>query len=211
METELRLGRKDDDSGSMEVLTGSFSNEDIELLNLFVSNMERVLASRALQNGLPVISNIEWSKELGLLLTCESIDDSALHELLHVLRPLILQNERASFHQISALIVRRFADKELNRTVKGLRHCFERGQLAAYMDVSVGGQSLFDDELFKIWLNGEQYHSDKNKARVWREFEMSLSSSNTRALVINQLNGRVAALCDLLNLINMALGSRPSK
>ncbi|MDI6529000.1 hypothetical protein QMA71_26000 [Pseudomonas otitidis] len=211
METELRLGRKDDDSGSMEVLTGSFSNEDIELLNLFVSNMERVLASRALQNGLPVISNIEWSKELGLLLTCESIDDSALHELLHVLRPLILQNERASFHQISALIVRRFADKELNRTVKGLRHCFERGQLAAYMDVSVGGQSLFDDELFKIWLNGEQYHSDKNKARVWREFEMSLSSSNTRALVINQLNGRVAALCDLLNLINMALGSRPSE
>ncbi|MBO2928417.1 hypothetical protein [Metapseudomonas otitidis] len=211
METELRLGRKDDDSGSMEVLTGSFSNEDIELLNLFVSNMERVLASRALQNGLPVISNIEWSKELGLLLTCESIDDSALHELLHVLRPLILQNERASFHQISALIVRRFADKGLNRTVKGLRHCFERGQLAAYMDVSVGGQSLFDDELFKIWLNGEQYHSDKNKARVWREFEMSLSSSNTRALVINQLNGRVAALCDLLNLINMALGSRPSE
>lgn len=211
METELRLGRKDDDSGSMEVLTGSFSNEDIELLNLFVSNMERVLASRALQNGLPVISNIEWSKELGFLLTCESIDDSALHELLHVLRPLILQNERASFHQISALIVRRFADKGLNRTVKGLRHCFERGQLAAYMDVSVGGQSLFDDELFKIWLNGEQYHSDKNKARVWREFEMSLSSSNTRALVINQLNGRVAALCDLLNLINMALGSRPSE
>ncbi|WP_435634558.1 hypothetical protein ACSC9U_22115 [Pseudomonas solani] len=211
MGTDLSLGRRSDDSDSIEVLTGTFSDEDVELLDLFVSNMSRVLGSRASQSGLPVISRIAWDESRGLSFTCEVVDDSALYELLHVLRPLILQNERASFHQISALIVRRFADKELGQTMKELRQCFERGQLSAYMNVSIGEQSLFDDELFKTWLNGELYHSDKEKARVWRELEVSLSASNTRALVINQLNGKVVALCDLLNLIHMALGSRSAE
>ena len=45
------------------------------------------------------------------------------------------------------------------------REVFQKGGYEAYFQISVGNQPLFDESTFKLWLNGQQYHTDKETLR----------------------------------------------
>lgn len=174
------------------------------LLKRFAAAMERVRGTALLKRGLPAITNMKWSGA-GMEFSCEPYSDAELFELLHVLRHLILSQESASFEKVLALLGRRFSCREFGDHAKALRHLFENGELSSYMQVSVGGQPLFDGSLLRMWLNGTQYHTDEEKAAVWSKLEGSLESDNARALVMNQLHSRVNSLFLLDNLCNLIL------
>ena len=95
--------------------------------------------------------------------------------------------------------------REFGAHVKALRNLFENGELSSYMQISVGGQPLFDGSLLRMWLNGTQYHTDKEKAAAWSKLEGSLETENARALVMNQLHSRVKALFLLEHVVNLVL------
>ncbi|MCP5234169.1 MAG: hypothetical protein H6945_00315 [Zoogloeaceae bacterium] len=137
---------------------------------------------------------------------CAPYSDAELHELLHVLRPVILHKEATSFNNIAALLGRRFSSRAFADHMKVIRRVFEHGELNLYMQVSVGGQPLFHESLLDNWLNGAQYHTDAEKAEVWRALEKSLTAPNARAVVMSQLQGKVKALFNLEYIVALVLG-----
>ena len=180
----------------VETLTATFGPKEIELLRRFDTAVSRVRVTALLRRGMPSISNMRLASETGMEMeiTCPPYEDGELHELLHVLRPLILQNEAISFHNIASLLGKRFSSERFRARLKAFRELFENGEFRAYMQMEIDGQPLFDDSFIKLWLNSEQYHMDEEKAAVWKELETALSVPNTRAIVITQLQGKVKAL-----------------
>ena len=193
----------EDGSPSLKI-TGDFYADDIELLRLFVVQMSRVREARLLQTGLPGISNIRFANNV-LEFVCKEYTNADLHELLHVLRPLILENERASFQRVAALIGRRFGSRELADHLRTVRKVFNDGIASLYMQISLENQPLFDASVLNMWLNGTQYHTDSDKADEWAKVERTITEKNARALLMNQLHGKVHALMSLQYLVDLIL------
>jgi hypothetical protein len=159
---------------------------------------------------MPTISNISITAEAGIKLTCAPYTNSELHEFLHVLRPVILQKEPASFQTVSNLLYSRINNLVLSDYLKRVQSMFEHGELRGYMQISLGDQPFFDKSILKLWLNAEQYHTDEKKADDWTKFEQSLTTENARALVMAQLHSKVKALMHLEDVVNLVIEKHES-
>lgn len=193
----------DNDNNLIETISRTFETADLDILNKFVAAMARVRGSTLIKRGMPAITNISYTPEGGMQYTCAPYEDYELHELLHVLRPLILPGEDMSFGKVTALFCKRFANKQFNSKLQIWRSMFENGELSAYMQITVGNQSLLDYTSLQLWLNGTQYHTDDEKASAWKRIEASLGADNARAIVMNQLYSKVKALFLLENLVDL--------
>lgn len=201
----VTLELRDDKNEIVGTVTAAFQPDDLTQFNQFVEAVQRLRNCALLQRGMPGIVNMEWTGEKGMKFTCAQYSDAELYELLHVLRPLILFKEATSFGKIAGLMGHRFSNKQFAQHLRALRSMFDHGELKAYMQISIGGQPLFDDSLIHTWLNGVQYHTDADKAKAWKEIEKSLSSDNARALVMNQLQSKVKAIFLLEHLVKLVL------
>jgi hypothetical protein len=191
---KVRLKLSDESGASVEEIDGNFTVDDAPLLKQYLEQMKRVRDAALVVKGVPFITNMTWSAGGPMKFTAGEFSNGDLYELLHVLRPLILESEVASFHKTLALLGHRFKNKTYALHQKAVRRLFEEGELSMYMQLSVNGQKLFDQSLLHTWLNGTQYHTDAGKAAAWTKLESALTSENARAIVISQLHSRVKAL-----------------
>jgi hypothetical protein len=175
-------------------VTATFSVEDVALLRKFTALVRRVREASLLVRGMPDVSRIKLEAGFGLTLTCAEYSDAELHELLHVLRPLILQEEPTSFHRITSRLKRTILQADVRAYLDLQSRVFKDGELRMYLQISIGEQPLFDESLLRNWLNGTQYHGDPEKEEAWRRIEGNLNESGGRALVMSQLRGKVVAL-----------------
>ena len=203
---EVRLGLQTKAEDPVETVPGSFDDSEIALLRRYVEFVDRLRVTKLLQRGMPGITNMNWKQDKGMKWTCPPYENAELHELLHVLRPLILSKEATSFERITGLLGRKFDSEKFRGHLKLQRTIFEDGELKLYMQISLNDQPLLDDATLKLWLNGEQYHTDEEKAASWKEIEEALTVDNTRALVITQLKAKVKALFNVQYIANLILG-----
>ncbi|MCU7993308.1 hypothetical protein L5L55_00010 [Shewanella glacialipiscicola] len=189
----IHLEERSDDGAILDTLSGDVSDSDWRILTKFLSHLDRAMECSLIRREIPRITGMKW--EAGeMKFNAGSYSNAELYELLHVLRPLILHKEPASFGAVRAILGRCFKNKRLSAHLKELQHIFDHGQLAAYMQVSIGEQPLFDSSLLRIWLNGTQYHTEEEKAAAWSEIEADLTTESALAIIINQLNDRVFSL-----------------
>jgi hypothetical protein len=203
--TEVRLGLKTGSGDLIETVSATFEASEIDVLRRYVEFVDRVRETTLLRRGMPAISNMSWKPEEGMKWACPSYENSELHELLHVLRPLILSKEATSFERIAGMLGKKFASDNFRGHLKLQRTIFEDGELKLYMQISLNDQPLLADSTLKLWLNGEQYHTDEEKAVTWKEIEDALTIENTRALVITQLQAKVKALFNLQYIATLVL------
>ena len=203
---EVRLGLRAEVDDPVEEVSGTFDDSEIDLLRRFVDFVDRVRETKLLQRGMPAITNIAWNPGEGMKWTCPPYENGELHELLHVLRPLILSREATSFERVTGMLGKKFDSEKFRGHLKLQRTIFENGELKLYMQISLNDQPLLDDATLKLWLYGEQYHTDEEKAATWKEIEKALTVENTRALVITQLQAKVKALFNVQYIANLILG-----
>lgn len=202
---EARLALRAEENDPVEVVSGTFDDSEVDLLRRFAAFVDRVRETKLLQKEMPAITNIEWKAAEGMKWTCAAYDNGELHELLHVLRPLILYKEIASFELITGILGKKFTSGKFRGHLKLQRAIFKNGELNLYMQITINDHPLLDDETLKLWLNGEQYHTDEEKAVAWRNIEKALTVENTRALVITQLQAKVKALFNIQYIVNLIL------
>ena len=134
--------------------------------------------------------------DVGLKIDCRPIENANLYELLHVLRPIILQRESCSFLKIRGLILRKFANDTLTAQFKTLLRLYEDGELSFYMIIDLAGfrKPLLSSKTLYLWLNAEEYHTDVEKSKEWRELCDYISNESSRAVVISLLHSKVKAI-----------------
>jgi len=185
-------------------IEGAFADSDLATLRGFLALVGRVNDSSLLARGMPGMSGLRFDED-GFHLTAKPYSNAELHELLHVLRPLILDDEKHSYGRISGLLKRVFRDEQFKKHLRGFQRIYDHGEMSLYMQVTIGDSKLFDKSVLHTWLNGKQYHTDTEKAEAWEKFEQSLSTENARALLIAQLQGKVKALFHLAYLAQLVL------
>lgn len=200
----LSLSKSD---GPQLVAQANFADEDIALLSHYISFVNRLDESTLLARGIPEIKNITMSRENGLVIVCDSYTNTELYEILHLLRPLILQDEKTSFYKISALINNRFRNEHVGRHIKYLRRIFNDGELSRYIQLTVAKQPIFDESFLKLWLNAEQYHADPEKIAAWEPVKNSLRLDNERAIIVSMLRSKVKAIHNLAHIAELVTGA----
>lgn len=195
----------DSEDNVAATITADFESGDLDQLRKFSALMSRVKETALLARGFAGITNMKWAAGAGMVFTCAPYTNPELYELLHVLRPVMLEEESASFHKMLALLGRRFRDKTFAQHQRALRHIFEEGELSNYMQISVGGQKLLHNSILRLWLNGTQYHSDQEKQDAWNSLEASLTENNARAIAIELVHSRVKALLLLDHIVGLVL------
>lgn len=182
---------------------GELSTGDLATLTLFCQHMVRVNESTLVKRGIPE-ARLAGDLSNGLPLSCESYSDNELHELLHVLRPVILPRETASFSRVVGIASRAFPGY-IRQRGKVLRRVFDHGEYHLYLQIRVDGVPVFDDATLKLWLNGEQYHADEEKRAAWRCFQAAVTPPKARALVVTQIASKLKALWELEHLATAIL------
>jgi len=203
---EVHIGVQTTAENPVETVSANFDEPEIDLLRRYVEFVHRLRETRLLQRGIPAITNMDWKQGEGMKWTCAPYENSELHELLHVLRPLILSKEATSFERITGMLGKKFDNKKFRSYLKLQRTIFEDGELMLFMQISLNDQPLLNDATLKLWLNGEQYHTEEEKAATWKKIEKALTIENTRALVITQLQAKVKALFNVNYIANLILG-----
>ena len=204
----VRLKLRGEEDQVLHEIVGEFTHDDLTLFEKYKEQVARVKESALYKRDLPSITNMEWRAGEGMKFTCGEYTNAELYELLHVLRPLILEREPTSFAKVVGLLGRRFKDKNYAAHQRTLRKMFEDGELSMYMQITVGEQPILDSSLLHIWLNGTQYHGDAEKATAWEKLESSLSTQTARGVVITQLQSKVKALLFLEHEASLVLAYR---
>ncbi|MBU2805266.1 hypothetical protein HF668_08935 [Acidithiobacillus ferridurans] len=192
-----------EDGATREEVTLSFSETDVQLLEHYLTNCDRLKEARLLKGEFPRIKNITWTAEAGLSFTLSEFSYGDVCELLHLARPIFLSREPVSFEKATATIGRQAKGTAIAQHLKFLRSTYERGDYQPYFQVTVGGVPLFEDETLKRWLNGVEYHQDKEKAEIVKDLESSLAKEVARGIFVSQLSGRVRAALMLGHLASL--------
>ena len=200
----VTLSLNDEDGNLIEKISTSFADKDVALFNSYLIFLARVRGCTILKRGFSAAS-MTFNDKTGLEFTCPEYSDSEIYELLHLLRPLILDDEVSSFKKISGLIGKGFVSKNLRSYLKDIRRTFDDGEMSFMMQIQIGEQKLFHQSLLYKWLNGTQYHTDIDKAEDWQELEKSLTTEGARALVIGQLYSKIKALFELEYIVRLIL------
>lgn len=66
---------------------------------------------------------------------------------------------------------------------------------------------LFHEKTLDAWLNGIEYHQDKDKAEIVRRIEESLTQETARGIFVSQMSGRLKAIFWLEKLSQFILNS----
>jgi hypothetical protein len=103
-----------EDSSVVLTVAGNFSREELDTLTQYVNLMRRIRACALLSRGMAGFGGMKFDNtgitiRLSLPSPCT---DSELHELLHVMRPVTLEKERASFKNIRTILGRRVRSEE---------------------------------------------------------------------------------------------------
>lgn len=189
----IRLHLTPEDESEHHDLELSFEQHEVELLAKYLANCDRLEQAKIFQVGFPTVRNISWTNTEGMKFEVADFDYSHVCELLHLARPIFLSKEPASFEKTQAVFGKKSEGSALSRHLKFLRDTYERGDYQPYFQVTIHDTPLFHDTTLKAWLNGIEYHQDKDKAAVVASLEKVLTAKVARGVFISQLSGRIRA------------------
>ncbi len=117
-----------EDGTQVARIEGAFSDGDLRILQMYAGLMARIREAGLIARGMPFITKMEWQPGSMMKFTCPPFTNGELYELLHVLRPVTLESEVASFKNVMAILGRAFKDKAFAAHQKYVRRIFKDGR-----------------------------------------------------------------------------------
>lgn len=194
--------------GTVDIINLSFDDKDLEVLNLYSENYNRLLSARLIKNGLPSITKIWWEEKSGSKFEFSNFNNQDVSELLHLSRPFLLYKEPASFEKVYAIFGRQGKGTSLIGHLKDIRYLYKNGEYLSLFQIKIDDIPLFHDRTLKDWLNGKEYHQDKEKREKYNKLEKALGNDATRYIFVSQLSGSIKAIHMLAHIVNMILNKK---
>jgi hypothetical protein len=162
MEFGFQLTRKD--TGAVEELRGDISAEDWVLFTEFRDYSGEIRNAEWFRAGLDAGFSLKYKQETGLSVEVPNQpSNAAVRELLHLLRPFVLQKERKAYVRVASKLWQYFDHPYLRQVLAKSRKIFDDGQFSLYGHIELNDLRLNDDRTFGLWLNAFEYHRDPAK------------------------------------------------
>lgn len=223
---------KNDNTCLEELVDLTFDDNDLVLFTLFTENFNRLKTSRMIENDkIPVLEKISASSEQYLEIVFSDFEYQDVYELLHLLRPFILDKEPASFKKIYSIFEKKAEKTPLTSVLESIKNQYDKGDYQPYFQLThieysfpddneikdlsdeeiidlmfelesqESSINLFDNTTLLKWLNGMEYHQDKEKQKNVKQLDKALGKKTMRGVFICQLAGKIRAISKLAYLI----------
>jgi len=202
-----------DSSGSTKV-EAEFSDEDWTLLEEFATVFDELSASPATRAVASFGFSIKWDHESGWAPVDTSSFPSTtdLAAFLHLLRPIILTDERTHFMKVLKTISQRAPSKAW----KALRAQFEGRRFESMLTISVTAAPRSDQpepqtfilnsgRTLQKWLNAFQYHRDATLAAEFHEIHADdfPTPDHVKGMMLQLLVDKVVVAAKLREIIRV--------
>ncbi|NTW51819.1 MAG: hypothetical protein HGB22_04455 [Chlorobiaceae bacterium] len=197
----VTLSLTDDAGELLESVSATFTADDISLLQKYVCRVGRVRLCRVLKRGMPTISSLATIMGFNL----DPYTKAELHDLLHQLTPLILQDEAASFHNISGLLSQKIQGSNFADNLTVVRQIFEHGEDSLYKQIGQTGQQLFHSSLSNTEVIETDRGTDIRTVERGAKPDRKPFPKKEQSVGVKQLQGKVKALLMLEYIVNLVL------
>lgn len=204
--TELKL--RTSEGGEAEIIPIQLEESEWDRLEEFVRLVQRAESSQMVQQGRGLQLRVTWEQEDGLRMSSQLPPESEISEFLHLLRPLILQNERASFLNTAALLGRRIDNSSVRDLLKAARRRFLTESNQELFRISSNETTLNSEEALKLWLNSYEYHTDADKRQRLDALHHVMPLESSRVFFLQLLVEKLQAAQVVAAFIQVLMGER---
>jgi hypothetical protein len=177
----IRLTRESD--GAVETCAGTIDDADWALFATFRDYSTSLGSSEWVRACLDAgYSIMEDGAGIPQIEAPYRPSDAAFRELLHLMRPFVLQNEPTWYPSINSTLRGYLQHPYLQDWLAVGRRIFDNGRFHLYGQISINDLPLHSEKTFQTWLNAYEYHRDQTKrAKLEAAFngppdEMSLAA-----------------------------------
>jgi hypothetical protein len=159
---KVLLIRQTDDG--QEVCAGEISDDDWRLFTAFRDYAVGLESAEWVRAGLD--SHYSASQASDGVMKIDAPNkpsDTAVRELLHLMRPFLLQNEATWYPKINGRLYAYLDHPYLRKELATGRRIFDHGSFHLYGQITINDLPLHDERTFSLWLNAFEYHRDPKK------------------------------------------------
>lgn len=189
----------DHDTGAIDTVAIEISDDEWQLLLEFANYADQLGTTEFVQDG--IRDHCEIAADGSLRITNPLPPAGYIRELLHVLRPFILEKERTYYNRITSILRRRIDHRLWHGLIKGYVRSFRADNSQKFFTVKVEDLVLNSEEALDLWLNGYEYHHDPEKRTRLASNTTGELSEASRSLFVDTLGAKVEAILEVRDLI----------
>lgn len=185
-------------------------DEEAEILDSFLSYCKDLEDCRINRENLQANIHLNVDESTGLTFRTELPPWEDVQVLLHRLRPLILQQEYASFHRVKGILGRRVAEKTYRGVLRFIGDEFTGKRMRSAIEIVSNEVVMNSEKALYLWLNSHEYHRDQDKRELLETLHEILPLEWSKGVFVLLLFHKVNAIRRLAVLANLALGYQDS-
>ena len=180
--------------GASETAFGAFLADEHVLLREFEEFATELAEAELMRPGVKDLGNYSWTAYTGVVSTSQT-PAVQVHQLLHLLRPFILQGERTYLPRITGLIGKRIVHSQVRALLGRINDQFTLKSSTHSFTVSSGDVVINSESTLQTWLNGYEYHRDRAKRACLQELQSpAVPFDVTRGILADLLIGKAIAV-----------------
>jgi hypothetical protein len=180
---------------------GEFRDDEWKQLLDFAQYAEDVERTSFFQDGAKINAHLTWDWKEGVSDESTLPSRPVVAELLHALRPIILQKEPTNFLRVCS-IISKHSDHPYPREILGrLREHFTADPVRAGWTISFEDVDLNSEDTLNSWLNAYEYHRDAAKRADLERAHGGPPGPLMKALFLILLHNKAEAALTLAGMI----------
>lgn len=202
-ETKFRIQHNSND---IIFLAASFEDDEWETLESFLTYVDELNSTSIVKNGAIANIKLEINDNLDLTYQIEKSPTIEISELLHKVRPFILQDEPTYFHKVTNIIKRRIDDAIFRNSIDNLKKLFDGNEMSAVLKIELNNYNLIDQATLKKWLNSYEYHRDKDMRKEIENLNSATPIEFTKTIFFMLIIEKLKAIKSLACVLYPILG-----
>lgn len=174
----------------------------------FTKEAEGLTATEFIKSGAGTQLKISFQQGQGLKVASTRPSMEALRQLLHAIRPFILQREPFSFVNMTSLIGKKLSHPVIRALLKSHSEEFSGLRSQRLFTLKLNHLMLNSDEALMKWLNAYEYHRDEDKQLELEQLTRAFPSEALITMFASMLTNKVRAIMELADLIRCILGKQ---
>jgi hypothetical protein len=207
---KVRFTLRERSSNNEASVIAEFSDDEVRHLRAFRTYVNDLLSVKLVKDGVACAVNVDYKEGLGTTVTSQLPPSEEIMAMLHRLRPLILNDEHASFNRVCGIIGARIDEPILRRALKRQRQIYDGRSMQKQIIVTATADNsemvINSEKALFAWLNAYEYHRDEDKRKEIDRFHQLLPLDHSKAFFLMLITNKIRAIETLARLVDLILG-----
>lgn len=194
------------DNQEMIFLTASFDDAEWKCLTMYLEYVKELETTAISRNGALSNLTIVINEEGEVNFKTKAPKQIEIAELLHKLRPFILQDEKTFFNKISNILKRKIENKKFRSTIDDNINLFEGKEMSEKLNITSNNLEIISQRALLMWLNSYEYHRDIEKREELNAIFKNLSKEAVEVIFLMLIIEKLKAIKSLACLLSPIVG-----